>query len=430
MKYYLLLTIILGNIIYSNTQDLLIEVNPQWNNYTKIYSPKHTFEPESEREIVKLHLLNAIELLKENTQQLTLSDHQLEQRNKNIEILTDYANRGLFPVNNIQADRTPVFLDGSGTHCAVGYLLKLDGEDKIIDFVTSNNNLIKILEIENEAFNSWQESSGFTMNELALIQPSYPGYHEYEREFLDIDKKAKINGAMQAFRNDMRRLESYVYGKLNSIDGVEVNNIALNKDGKWENLGFGIESEVNGMAYSDLDSIYRLFAFGKNLLSQNLESDIIIYNENESKWESTGITTDGKIENIFIRDEIAFVAGEFTKVNGTESQNLFIFNITSYEVKTFRNEFKQGIKKINENNHYYSQSPFLTLEKNGYLDNYDGNIFTKYQTNHKMLDFDGHGNGDFFYGMSHKKKQLLLKLKVRILMCKNMIFLRDRTISY
>lgn len=402
MKYFLLITIILSGALLANTQELLIEVNPQWNKYTESYSPKHTYSPKTEKELVKLHLLNAIELIKENTAKLDLNNKQLQQRNKNLEILSEYANRELFPINNIQTERTPIFVDEAGTHCAVGYLLKLDGENEIIDFVTSSNNLIKILEIENESFNSWQENSGFTMDELALIQPGYSGYFVYERDLLSIDNNAKINGNMQILSENSTHNHHFVYGSMQSIDGVDVNNIAAMIDGEWKNFGEGIATEIKGMAYLESENGTQIFACGNDILPTGFKNDIAVFDPESGFWMSVGLMTDGVVNQIVFHDGIGYAVGEFSMAGGVQTDNIFAFDFATQEITGFGDQFELGIVKISNFNY---EAPYLLSEGDIYL--LKDSKFEKQELNEKFIDLEV-SNSEVSFAISDKNEVTLI----------------------
>jgi len=70
----------------------------------------------------------------------------------------------------------PCFIDDEGNYCAVGYLMKRDGRD---DLAQKINKLHRYDLIENFGLQDlpelvdWVNTCGFTLNELAMIQPTY-----------------------------------------------------------------------------------------------------------------------------------------------------------------------------------------------------------------------------------------------------------------
>lgn len=111
-------------------------------------------------------------------------------RERLLDVLGDYAEAGQYPRNLVSSQgrsrpvplaggfpeahgRTPVFVDGEGTHCAVGYLLAVDGRDDLVAAVVQSDNLAFVHELQNPALEEWAADRGFSLDELARIQPSY-----------------------------------------------------------------------------------------------------------------------------------------------------------------------------------------------------------------------------------------------------------------
>ena len=96
-------------------------------------------------------------------------------RQTQIERLRGYMHRGLFPVNEGQANEAvPIFVDQRKTHCAVGYLMHVDGKDGEVAEVVGSNNLVKVMDANVTGLTNWVRSSGLTREEAAMIQPGYP----------------------------------------------------------------------------------------------------------------------------------------------------------------------------------------------------------------------------------------------------------------
>ena len=100
-------------------------------------------------------------------------------RQKQIDRVRAYMHRGLFPINEGQSDRAvPIFVDQRQTHCAVGYLMHVDGHyDKVAEVVESNN-LVKVMDANLAGLANWVRASGLTLEEAAMIQPGYPINHD------------------------------------------------------------------------------------------------------------------------------------------------------------------------------------------------------------------------------------------------------------
>jgi hypothetical protein len=98
----------------------------------------------------------------------------LANRFTQMQRLAAYRDRGLFPQNEGQADHpVPIFVDRHDTACAVGHLLRLSGAQDTVTAVEKDNNLVYVPDAGDSAITRWVLGSGLTLEETALIQPSY-----------------------------------------------------------------------------------------------------------------------------------------------------------------------------------------------------------------------------------------------------------------
>jgi hypothetical protein len=90
--------------------------------------------------------------------------------------LASYRVAGCFPKNRHFAEPTPFFVDDSGTRCAVAHLLELGGEGALVQRIARGRNNARVLELADEPrLTAWLDAAGLTLDEAALIQPSYCG---------------------------------------------------------------------------------------------------------------------------------------------------------------------------------------------------------------------------------------------------------------
>jgi MYXO-CTERM domain-containing protein len=90
--------------------------------------------------------------------------------------LRNYRLAGLFPENPQFAEPTPFFVDGRGTRCAVAHLLEFGGEGDLVRRIARERNNARVVELTDEPrLTAWLDASGLTLDEAALIQPSYCG---------------------------------------------------------------------------------------------------------------------------------------------------------------------------------------------------------------------------------------------------------------
>jgi hypothetical protein len=98
----------------------------------------------------------------------------LESRGAQIARLVAYRNRGQFPLNEGQASHAvPIFVDEHDTACAVGQLMRQSGRDREVSGIRDANNLVYVPDVAEGPLVAWTLKSGITLEEAALIQPSY-----------------------------------------------------------------------------------------------------------------------------------------------------------------------------------------------------------------------------------------------------------------
>lgn len=153
----------------------LCAFNPNWFKYADRapVGPARFFP--SDRELIQTHLENVIRILKGNPTS-GLAPAQFESRLTLIEELDAYRVAGRFPQNYYRFDRIPVFIDEHGTHCAVGHLMRCNGHEDLALRTAANDNYIWVKDITDPEVVKWQIESGFTMEELKLIQGAYDSY--------------------------------------------------------------------------------------------------------------------------------------------------------------------------------------------------------------------------------------------------------------
>jgi hypothetical protein len=94
-------------------------------------------------------------------------------RMQRIADLEAYAAGREFPINLVTVEFTPVFVDGMGTACAVGHLMRCSGANALVDEIAAENNLVKLHELTDGPAVEWMRHSGLTKEECELIQPEY-----------------------------------------------------------------------------------------------------------------------------------------------------------------------------------------------------------------------------------------------------------------
>ena len=105
--------------------------------------------------------------------------------------LLAYADDGRFPRRDADAHvgRRPRFIDPSGVHCAVGHLMAQSGAGDLARRIARTENDAFVDEITTPGVSEWASRNGFTLRELAMIQPSYDQAPTAESERQRIDRE-------------------------------------------------------------------------------------------------------------------------------------------------------------------------------------------------------------------------------------------------
>ena len=112
---------------------------------------------------------------------LRSADHDLpperrRRRERHLDRLAAYRERGEFPTNRHHAGRTPLFVGDDGTPCAMAHLVRKDGREDLVAAVMAEDPTARIEELpDDHPVVEWVEANGLTREEAARIQPAYPG---------------------------------------------------------------------------------------------------------------------------------------------------------------------------------------------------------------------------------------------------------------
>ncbi len=179
-KLLLFATILFSNYLFAqianNKYAQLVSVNEQWKYQTDVSTGLKNTEakPLVEHQLIQTHLQQTENLLRSRDVS-QLSPALQKQRAKGLDILHEYWNRGLFPINEKYEGRQPYFIDAVNTYCAVGYIMQHTGGDDIAKEIKATQNFSYLMDIHHPKLMSWVAHSGFTLEELALIQVPYAG---------------------------------------------------------------------------------------------------------------------------------------------------------------------------------------------------------------------------------------------------------------
>ncbi|MCA9140333.1 MAG: hypothetical protein KDB00_26360 [Planctomycetales bacterium] len=151
----------------------LCELNGNWTSDTPNFEILGDSDfVDDEVSLIQAHLKLVINQLR-SADVAHLNESQLAQRMEHLQTLQAYMREGNFPQNIFVPGRRPVFIDPWGTHCAEGHLIATSGHAKLADTINREHQLDLLRDIKTGGLSQWQQASGLSIDELALIQPSY-----------------------------------------------------------------------------------------------------------------------------------------------------------------------------------------------------------------------------------------------------------------
>ncbi|MEZ6014288.1 MAG: hypothetical protein R3F49_04190 [Planctomycetota bacterium] len=141
------------------------------------FAPRTAFEARADFSApgaaqIRAHLADVIAYL-EARDVSGLAPAQLAARRERIAHLADYAAEGAFPINDLWPSPTPIFIDAHDRACAVGDLMRRSGARPLAYRIALQQNFAYVPEIEEPGVAEWAAASGLTLDECALIQPTY-----------------------------------------------------------------------------------------------------------------------------------------------------------------------------------------------------------------------------------------------------------------
>src|SRR6185312_2522428 len=92
-----------------------------------------------------------------------------------LDALDAYVAAGEFPASETDHGLLPTFLDSNGVRCAVAHLVETSAGTAAMTALDRDHHNDYIAGLTSDSrFVAWADDSGFTLEELAWIQPSYP----------------------------------------------------------------------------------------------------------------------------------------------------------------------------------------------------------------------------------------------------------------
>lgn len=181
---------------------------------------------EGETERIKTHLQYVHDRLAQDTAEAERAPFLALRRTQFLEELQAYIDSGNFPqYSDYPGGRRPVFIDDAGTLCAVGHLLAVDAGRAEAERINRLYRYHYLEDMPDSTLLAWQAGSGFSLRELAMIQPAYdwdprpqPPYYIFQDEQSGLYGLKKTKGHRTVIRAKYSRLHynpkiPFVYGK-------------------------------------------------------------------------------------------------------------------------------------------------------------------------------------------------------------------------
>jgi hypothetical protein len=126
---------------------------------------------------IQIHLQFVEQLLRQR-EVTGLTCEQQYNRLAVLDLLHAYWEQGVFPNNyDYPNERRPCFIDREGNICAVGYLIRETAGAAVSDAINEAHQYDYITDMKEEVIVQWAAEYGLTVEECAMIQPSYgPAY--------------------------------------------------------------------------------------------------------------------------------------------------------------------------------------------------------------------------------------------------------------
>lgn len=155
--------------------DLVNSVIGDISYYEKYHAYPSEFSNEDDR--IATHLNFVINYLEDHTPEHLNSD-QKRNRFQMISLLRNYVQLREFPKNyDHPGMRIPCFIDKDGNICAVGFLVAETAGNETAEKINREYKYKSITEMNSPILKEWVSQSGLTLEECAMIQPTYGYYH-------------------------------------------------------------------------------------------------------------------------------------------------------------------------------------------------------------------------------------------------------------
>lgn len=102
------------------------------------------------------------------------SRERREARGRTLDDLLAYAQAGVFPAGESESGFLPTFIDDRDRRCAVAHLIEKSAGMELAREINRDYRNAFVADMKSEALVAWAGTTGLSLDELALVQPSYP----------------------------------------------------------------------------------------------------------------------------------------------------------------------------------------------------------------------------------------------------------------
>ncbi|MEM7037172.1 MAG: T9SS type A sorting domain-containing protein [Bacteroidota bacterium] len=286
----------------------MMEVNVQWEQQVSNHSPYQdivSFKDDTER--IQTHLMLVEQVLRARGT-AHLAPVQAVNRMRHLDELRRYWQAGSFPLNHGHAERTPYFIDAHGTACAVGHLLIEDGQEAFAQHIHDEGNNAYVKEMRYPELPAWADNAGFTVGELAWIQPGYP----FTTTFGSLPNGVP-DEAVNFMWHDQVNNRLIFAGDFDNFSGTACNGIVAWDGSSFTALGSGVDGIVKAAVIHDGN-----LTLGGSF-SNNGGSNLAMWDG--SNWTFTQVYT-GKIHALLVDNGELYAGGDLTHSGGALVQHI------------------------------------------------------------------------------------------------------------
>ncbi len=150
----------------------------------------------NEQERIQIHL-NYVEQLLRNANAMSLDKNQQANRSYILDLLHQYWVAGIFPTNrDYPGERKPCFIDADGNICAVGYLIEKTKGRELAEAINAKYQYEFLLDMNEPVLAAWASEFGLTLEECAMIQPTYGPPPPDQTSYADIKTSYGISSGL------------------------------------------------------------------------------------------------------------------------------------------------------------------------------------------------------------------------------------------